>query len=287
MVVSKRCKLDCKMGYMVIRADETTRIFLDEIALLIIENPAVSLTGCLLEKLNEKKIRVVFCDSKRSPYAELAPYHGSFDCARKVKLQASWQADLKGVIWQAIIAEKISKQAQHLADCGHYKEALLLESYIPEVEPHDATNREGHAAKVYFNALFGMDFKRSDDKLPANMALNYGYSILLSAFNRAITSCGYLTQAGIHHDNIYNHYNLSSDIMEPFRVLTDRMVMLIYTQDFIFDKDARYRMVDILNEKVLICGNTQTVLNSIDIYVRSFFRAMNDGCPAEISFYTI
>ena len=32
-----------------------------------------------------------------------------------------------------------------------------------------------HAAKVYFNALFGMDFTRSAD-IPVNAALNYGYT---------------------------------------------------------------------------------------------------------------
>ena len=72
--VSSRCKLDLKMGYMVIRGEDTKRVFLDEVALLLIENPAVSLTGCLLEALAEKKIRVIFCDSKRSPMAELAPW---------------------------------------------------------------------------------------------------------------------------------------------------------------------------------------------------------------------
>jgi hypothetical protein len=35
------------MGFMVVRAEETKKIFIDEIAVLLIENPAVSLTGCL------------------------------------------------------------------------------------------------------------------------------------------------------------------------------------------------------------------------------------------------
>ena len=71
VVITSRCKLDFKMGFMVVRAEETKKIFLDEIAVLLIENPAVSLTGCLLEALTEKKIHVIFCDSKRNPNAEL------------------------------------------------------------------------------------------------------------------------------------------------------------------------------------------------------------------------
>ena len=54
VIISSRCKLDYKMGYMVVRAEETKQIFIDEIAVLMIENPAVSLTGCLLEALTKK-----------------------------------------------------------------------------------------------------------------------------------------------------------------------------------------------------------------------------------------
>lgn len=53
VLISSRCKLDYSMGYMVIRGEETARIFIDEIAVLMIENPAVSMTGCLLSDLRE------------------------------------------------------------------------------------------------------------------------------------------------------------------------------------------------------------------------------------------
>ena len=77
VVITTRCKLDFKMGYMVVRGEEK-KIFVDEIAILLIENPAVSLTGCLLEALVEKKIRVIFCDAKRTPNAELVPYYNAY-----------------------------------------------------------------------------------------------------------------------------------------------------------------------------------------------------------------
>ena len=86
------------MGFMVVRAEETKKIFLDEIAVLLIENPAVSLTGCLLEALTTKKIRVIFCDTKRNPNAELVPYYNAYDCSRKSKAQIAWSDDLKGAV---------------------------------------------------------------------------------------------------------------------------------------------------------------------------------------------
>ena len=79
VIISNQSKLDYKMGYLVVRGIETHRIHIDEILNLVIENPAVSMTGCLIEVLVEKKIKVIFCDSKRNPTAELVPHHGSHD----------------------------------------------------------------------------------------------------------------------------------------------------------------------------------------------------------------
>ena len=60
-----------------------------------------------------------------------------------------------------------------------------LLKFEEEVKVGDSTNREGHAAKVYFNLLYGIDFNRSTED-NTNKALDYGYSILLSIFNREI-----------------------------------------------------------------------------------------------------
>lgn len=272
------------MGFMVVRAEETKKIFLDEIAVLLIENPAVALTGCLLEALVEKKIRVIFCDAKRTPNAELVPYYNSYDSSRKIKAQMHWNEDLKGAAWSDIVAEKIRKQADFLEELQKENEAILLRSYLSQIESHDATNREGHAAKVYFNALFGMDFTRSEENV-INAALNYGYSILLSAFNREIVAHGYLTQLGIFHDNMFNHFNLSCDLMEPFRILIDRKVKSMNCSDF--TSEEKHRLVDVLNDTVTINKAKQTVLNAIKYYCRSVFEALNESDLSLIQFYSL
>ena len=284
VVITSRCKLDYKMGFMVVRAEETKKIFLDEIAVLLIENPAVSLTGCLLEALVEKKIRVIFCDARRTPNAELVPYYNSYDCSRKIKAQIAWTDDLKGAVWADIVSEKIRKQADFLEELEKFNESSLLRSYLSQIEPHDATNREGHAAKVYFNALFGMDFTRSEENT-VNAALNYGYSIILSAFNREIVAQGYLTQLGIFHDNMFNHFNFSCDLMEPFRILVDRKVKSLSFAEL--TSEEKHILVNVLNETVVINQTRQTVLNSIKYYCRSVFDALNDGDLSLIQFYSL
>lgn len=71
VVISDRAKLDFKLNYMVVRQkEETTKIFLDEISLLILESTAISVTVSLLSQLIKKKIKVIFCDEKRNPISE-------------------------------------------------------------------------------------------------------------------------------------------------------------------------------------------------------------------------
>ena len=162
------------------------------------------------------------------------------------------------------------------------EESNLLAQYIKEIEAGDKTNREGHAAKVYFNALFGMNFTRTAD-IAINAALNYGYAIILSAINREITSNGYITQLGLFHDNMFNQFNLGSDLMEPFRILIDRTVY--HMQPDRFEHEDKMRLVGILNQEVKIDGKTNYVSNAIKIYCKSIFEAINERDISLIRFY--
>lgn len=284
VIIENQAKIDYKMGYMVVRGLETKRILLDEIAILIIENPAVSLTGILIQALTEKKIKVIFCDNKRNPVAELTPHHGCHDSSAKIRTQIAWNQGVKDIIWRDIVSEKIRKQADFLYEVEKIQQADMLLTYMEEVQLADVSNREGHAAKVYFNALFGMDFTRSAEN-PINAALNYGYSLILSAFNREVSANGYLTQLGIFHNNMFNHYNLSCDIMEPFRILVDRMVYDMKPVNF--DKNEKHFMWSLLDNRVMIDGQNQFVLNAIRIYTKSVFDAINDKDSSKIKFYGI
>lgn len=271
VVISKRAKLDLQLGKMVVRSDEVTKIVLSEISTIMIESTAVSITASLIAELAKRKIKVIFCDEKRNPSCELVNYYGSHDTSNKVRKQIIWKQQTKEAVWTEIVTEKIRKQKELLELLGR-KESALLSDYLKEIVWNDGTNREGHAAKVYFNALFGLDFTRTEDSL-INAALNYGYSILMSAFAREIVASGYLTQIGIFHDNMFNQFNLASDLMEPFRILVDREVLMMPLEAF--EHQEKMRLVDILNHEVWIDGKLQYVNNAIKIYCKSVFDALN------------
>lgn len=281
MVITQRAKLDLQMGYLVIRMDKITKIHLSEINTVLIDSPAVSLTTSLLAELSRKKIKVIFCDEKRLPSSQLIPFYGSHDTSLKYKKQIQWTDEMKKFIWSEIVAEKIKQQAEFL-DEKRREESKLLWKYKSEVLPGDETNREGHAAKVYFNTLFGMEFLRTQENT-INAALNYGYSIILSMFAKEIVSQGYFTQLGIFHDNMFNELNLACDLMEPFRILVDRQVYKMNLQEF--GKEEKIELVDILNHSVYIDGNQEYVSKAIRIYSKSIFDALNENDVSQIRFY--
>lgn len=281
VVISSSAKLDYKMNHLVVRQEGITKIHLSEISIVMIETTAVSLTASLLAELTKRKIKVIFCDEKRNPSSELIGYYGCHDTSIKVRRQMEWTAEIKELIWTEIVVEKIKNQLDFLKDIGKM-EATLLDQYVQEIESGDITNREGHAAKVYFNAIFGKEFSRSSEH-PINAALNYGYTILLSAFNREITANGYLTQIGLFHDNMFNAFNLGSDLMEPFRILIDRKVFDMNPTKL--EQEEKWKLINVLNEEVIIEGKRNYVNNAIKIYCRSIFDAINDQDVSLIRFY--
>lgn len=282
VVVGNRSKLDLRMGYLVIRQDDDIkRIFLDEINTLIIENPACCVTGCLLVELISRKIKVIFCDEKHSPCAELFPCYGHGEAAGKLQEQIQWDREFCQSLWTRIIVEKIRNQALFLLEKSKNKEAEMLLGYIRDIQPGDSSNREGHAAKVYFNAVFGDDFKRGDG-MAVDSALNYGYSLLLSAISREIVSCGYSTQLGIAHHNTFNHFNLSCDLMEPFRIFVDRWVDVCQFSQF--GSEGKHKVLEIFDQPFYINGENRRLDDAVMIYTRSIFKAIANRDLTQIRF---
>lgn len=282
VVVSSSAKLDYQLGFLVVRRDTTTKIHLNEISVLLLESTAISLTASLVSELLKRKIKIIFCDEKRNPCGEVMPYYGSHDTSAKFRKQIVWERSVKAAVWTEVVSEKIRQQREFLEELGKNDEAKLLNEYLTEIEFGDVTNREGHAAKVYFNAVFGMDFTRTEE-CPINAALNYGYTIILSAFNREVVSNGYVTQLGIFHDNMFNPFNLSSDIMEPYRILVDRKVYQMRPQKF--EHEEKMELVNLLSSEVLISERKEYVNNAIKIYTKSILDALCENDVSLIRFY--
>ncbi len=281
IVVNKNCKLSYKNSYLVVRSEELKMIHLSEINTIIVENGMVSITSYLINELADRKIKIIFCDEKHNPSCELMPYYGAFNTSKKILNQTKWEQERKDEAWREIVKYKIHNQAMLLKKL-EIKEYTKLLEYEKQVEIADKTNREGHAAKVYFNLLFGNDFIR-DNEDNTNAALNYGYAILLSMLNRDIVSKGYITPLGINHRSEFNQFNLSCDLMEIFRPLVDEAVY--NNRELAFDKEFKYKLVDVCNKTVIIEKQEQYLSNAVPIFITSVFDFLEKNEESKILNY--
>ena len=281
VIVNKNCKLSYKNDYLIIRSEELQMIHLSEINTIIVETGMVSIASYLINEIAKQKIKLIFCDEKHNPSCEIMPYYGSFNTSKKILNQVNWNKEKKEKAWQQIVKYKIHNQAMLLKKVNISWHEKLIE-YEEQVEPADKTNREGHAAKVYFNLLFGIDFCRGKVD-NTNIALDYGYSILLSMLNKEIVSKGYITPLGLNHKSEFNQFNLTCDLMEIYRPLIDEIVYK--NREFAFDKTYKYKLIDVSNQKVKIENKEQYLSNAVPIFITSVFDFLEDKEESKILNY--
>lgn len=270
--IESSCLLSYKSGYMVVRKeDDVTKIHLSEISSIMLQTMRVYISAYLMAELAKNKISLVYSDEKCNPIGQALPLCGAHNVSKRIQEQLAWGEPIKKRVWQRVVREKIRQQASLLAD-RDLPEARVLKSAVDEVRSGDTTNREAHAARVYFQSLFGQGFSR-DASCPANDALNYGYAVLLSAVNREVVSRGYLTQCGICHHSEYNEFNLACDLMEPFRPVVDRMVDEWIGAEF--DSEARRMLGDLMNTTVGYRGGAYKLGSVVSLFVQDCINALN------------
>lgn len=271
--INNRCKLETRLNYLVCVTDHETKILLNEISILIIENQQVCITNALLTELIKHKIKVIFCDEKHNPISELNSYYESYDTYKKIKCQISWKQEIKDQLWAIIIKQKILNQAEVLFRMEKFDCFNLLRNYASEITIGDSTNREGLSAKMYFNALFDNNFDRKNKNDIRNIFLNYGYSLILSTFNKEIAAYGYLTQLGIHHISETNPFNFSCDLMEPFRPFVDYLILSCKELN---ENNYKNKILKLLTSEISYNNRNTIMLNAINFYVLSAVSVLNN-----------
>ena len=200
---------------------------IEDIGILILDSPHITLTHALLAELNENNTAVLSCDSKHMPYGLMLPMFSHHAFTEKMYQQLESSLPLRKNLWQQTIVAKISNQAAFLRQ--HGIDDRKMKYYLGLVKSGDPQNVEGRAAAYYWEHLFASHprFTRDREGDMPNAMLNYGYAILLAVVARVLTASGLLPAVGIHHRNKYNPWCLASDIMEPYRPFVDRLVIQI------------------------------------------------------------
>lgn len=230
--------------------DKVTRP-IEDIGCVVLENQMINITMPLLNELVKNNVAVIICDNRQMPTSMLMGLDTNSTQAESLKFQVAVSEPQKKQAWKQIIEVKIRNQAALLEKYGFAYEEL--KSLYMNVKSGDTDNREGLAARIYWNNLFGDGFKREREGVPPNAMLNYGYSILRAATARALLGSGLLPNFGIFHKSRYNAFPLADDVMEPYRPYVDEIVFELYSRGCVeLSKNAKMDIMRLLTCDVSI-----------------------------------
>lgn len=261
--------------------NEKIHIPIKNIDVLLINNFKCNLSVQLMNKLSESNILSIICDNNYLPCSLIVPIIGNYNTLKVLECQLNWNHKWKSKIWKDIIFKKISNQIELIKNINASNNSIdLLEQLKNNIKDYDVTNREGHASKIYWHNLFGLSFKRFDDDY-VNKLLNYGYTILRGYFTRSIIKKGLDPRISIFHKSFHNYFALSSDLMEPFRIIVDNIVYKIYLTGEIDFYNHKQEILEFFNNKIEVNGKLYFINKSIDLFVDSI---INQSKLPELNF---
>lgn len=225
VMVTRPARLRLEQRALAVDSEQgTVRVPLEDMSMLVIDQPQVNLTAQLLSACADQQIAVVTVGANHHPNGVLLPHIPHSRALKVMRAQLGMSLPRRKQLWRSIIQRKVRNQADVLERQGHSTACRRLRALAQRVRSGDAGHAESQAAQAYFRALFPRGFARTQDRLH-NAALNYGYSIIRSALARNLVSYGFLTAFGLHHDSEQNAFNLADDLLEPFRPILDAYVL--------------------------------------------------------------
>ena len=162
-----------------------------------------------------------------------------------------------------------------------------MERYIGLVHLNDKYNFEAKSARHYWKELFS-GLKREQESMDVrNQALNYAYAICRSMLSRDLSAAGFNCALGVWHDNKFNPYNLSDDLIEPFRPIIDMAIKKILEgrdEEYISPELKRF-IINLFDEEYVLYNDTLSSIRKITKqYVVDFKRAIMGESLVKINF---
>jgi CRISPR-associated protein Cas1 len=287
--ITKPCHLSIDNGHLLIQDKENhIRLSLEDTDCIVFEGNRFTLTASVLIALSRYKVATLFCDDSYMPSTILHPYHQSLFASETIKAQIALTDSYKERLWQQIIEAKVSLQAEVLEHFGH--NSTPIKRYVSNILPADRYNVEAKSARYYWKKLF-TNFKREQNSFDIrNQALNYAYAVTRSLISRNLSAAGFLPALGIWHKNSTNAFNLSDDLMEPFRPLIDLAIAHLlpsFDDDFLIPAFKR-SILNIFDLEYLIYENgLSSVRNISKRYIENFKRSVQMQDPKILTFPTI
>jgi CRISPR-associated protein Cas1 len=233
------------------------RVMLEDIGVLVLDHPQISLTAPLLAACAQAQIAVITVDESHLPNGVLLPYLPHSRALKVMTAQLALSQPARKRLWQRLVQFKIDNQAAVLAKHTHHAAARRLRRLSEETRSGDPDNCEAQAAQVYFRTLIHPNFGRLQNRF-YNAALNYSYAVVRAALARSLVGYGFLPAFGLFHHSEQNAFNLADDLIEPYRPFVDAYVLQHYPEepDRELAPQDKGRLVAILHDDVTLSSHT-------------------------------
>ncbi len=272
VLIENEVAIKVKLNNLVItKNDKDIWIPLDDISMIVMDNLSTVITARLLCQLSEAGIGLMLCNQQHLPTGYYSSYDNHSRSSKVIGYQIDKSRDYYDSIWRQVVTAKIENQAKaYVMLKGDETGGQKIFEFAENIIDGDKTNREAHAAKVYFNLLMGTSFSRGNEDILLNSGLDYGYAVLRGYIARVCVGYGLNTQLGIHHKSEYNCFNLVDDLMEPFRPLVDMIAYEIMKEADYFMPEHRRRLVGLLNMKMMYRNKKMYLCNVLENYIEQY-----------------
>ncbi|CBK73314.1 CRISPR-associated protein, Cas1 family [Butyrivibrio fibrisolvens 16/4] len=268
VLIESECVVHQKLNNLLIdKGEGDIWIPLDDISMIVLDNLKIEVTVRLMSTLAEHNIGVIVCNMEHLPIGFYSSYDNHSRISKCIGFQIEKDQQFYDSFWKEVIFYKIKNQRQVLKELKKDDVDDKLNELMEKLTDGDKTNREAHAAKIYFNTLMDTTFSRGNEDILLNSGLDYGYTIVRSYFARLCVGYGLNSQLGIHHKNEFNRFNLVDDLMEPVRPFVDLYAYRILENEKYFKVDHRRKLVNILNHKVRYMDKNMFLGNMIEEYI--------------------
>ena len=198
------------------------QVSLDDVLAVIVGVQGCSISTVLMDQLSQHNIILVVCGKNFLPSSFILPVAGHGRQFQVMRTQTKLSEPRRKRAWQKIVRAKIRNQADVLTHVGKHNNRLLRLADL--VKSGDPENCEAQAARIYWQQLFGNDFRRDHEAMGLNSALNYIYAVIRACVARGVSAAGLHPSFSLCHKNPQNPLNLVDDLVEPFRPIADYRV---------------------------------------------------------------
>ncbi len=229
-ISSRKAVLRIRNGSLCITVPEAEmqKIPVRDIAVLVLSEHALSLSGTLFAEASEHGFSIVLCSRNYTPAGIFYPVDATSRESAWIRMQSKAKKQTMNRIWKKIVQRKILNQAVVVRYFTGGKE-LLLHNLARKITVGDKNAAEAEAAAFFWKTLHVFP-KRDRLANDANILFNYAYTILFAVAARAVCAAGLHPAFGVSHHNQYNPFCLASDLMEVFRIAGEFAVLRILPQ---------------------------------------------------------